>query len=305
MVPLDGSALAERALPYAVAIARSTGGKLLLIRVVAPLRFPAEYQPSGQTKAMVEAKAYLTRISEGLGAGLAIETATYYEDPALALVNEVQRRAVDLVIMSTHGHSGVGSWIYGSITAQVFRHVNVPVLVVSPHCAGTWPTERPPRILVPLDGSKLAEDVLDPTRDIARALGAEIHLTRVIAPSTFKHVVDYPGVVGVPHGASIGDAEAYLETVAARLHEEGFAVTMQAVEAEGVAPSLAEVAEESGSDMIAMSTHGRSGVARLVMGSVASGAILKATVPIMLVRPVTMHHLRPEPQETRSVPTAH
>jgi nucleotide-binding universal stress UspA family protein len=266
------------------------------------MRFPVEYYPTGQTKAMADARIYLENVARSLGPDVNVETATYYEDPAIALVNEATRRAVDLVVMSTHGHTGLGSWIYGSIAEQVFRHVDVPVLVVSPNCVGTLPADRPPRILVPLDGSELAEKALEPVTDLARALGAPIHLARVVPPPTFKHVGGYPDLVGVPRGVDVGEAESYLETVAARLHENGIAVTMQAVEAEGVARSLSEVAEEQGADVIAMSTHGRGGVARLVMGSVASGIVQEATVPILLFRPATMRQTMAQPRTLKSAP---
>jgi nucleotide-binding universal stress UspA family protein len=302
MVPLDGSALSERALPYAQALAKASRGNIVAVRVVAPSRFPSEYHRLGRTNAMAEAEAYLATIVACLGPDATIRGETYFDDPAMVILNEVHRRPVDVLVMSTHGQAGLGGLIYGSVAEQVFRHVAIPVLIVPPMCSREWPVDHRPRILVPLDGSDLAAEALPPARDLAGVLDAELRLLRIVASPTFKHVAGYPDLVAVPQGVKVGEAESYLETVAVNLRAEGQTVTTEVVESTNPATTIATVAEETRAHVIAMSTHGRSGVARLVMGSVAAGTIQKATVPILLVRPVAMHHPLAQPQIIKSAP---
>jgi len=302
LVPLDGSPLAERALPYANALARASQGEVVVVRAVAPPRFPSEYHSSGRASAIAEAEEYLATIAARLGPGATIKRKTYYDDPAMAIVNEVQQHSVDLLVMSTHGRAGVSGLLYGSVAEHVFRHVAIPALIVPPGCSRTWPIERRLRVLVPLDGSELATAILPPARQLADVLGAEIRLLRIVAPPTFKHVEGYPDLIGVPHGADVGEAESYLETIAATFRADGQAVTTEVVDGTAAASTIADVAEQDDVDVIAMSTHGRGGVARLVMGSVAAGTIQRATTPILLLRPEAMHHPMAQPQIIKAAP---
>jgi nucleotide-binding universal stress UspA family protein len=302
MVPLDGSLLAERALPYAQALAKASRGDIVVVRVVAPPRFPAEYHHLGQTNEMAEAQAYLATIVARMGPDVSIKAETYFDDPAMAIVNEVHRRPMDLLVMSTHGRAGLGGLIYGSVAEQVFRHLEIPALILPPGCSRVWPVDRRPRILVPLDGSDLASDVLPSARTLAGVLDAELRFLRIVAPPTFKHVEGYPDLVRVPRGADVGEAQSYLETIAANVPADGPIVTTEVVESTNPASTIATVAEENAADVIAMSTHGRSGIARLVMGSVAAGTIQRAAVPILLVRPTAMRHPMAQPQIIKSGP---
>lgn len=286
MVPLDGSLLAERALPYARALAKAGGGEIVVVRVVAPPRFQSEYHRLGRTNAMAEAEAYLATIVARLEPDVTIRPETYFDDPAMAIVNEVHRRPVDVLVMSTHGRAGLGGLIYGSVAEQVFRHIAIPALIVPPNCSQEWPVGRRPRILVPLDGSDLVAEVIPSARELAEVLDAELRLLRIVAP----------------RGVDVGEAESYLETVAVNLRAEGQTVSTEVVESTNPASVIANAAEENDADVIAMSTHGRSGVARLVMGSVAAGTIQKATVPILLARPVAMRHPLAQPQMIKSAP---
>jgi nucleotide-binding universal stress UspA family protein len=302
MVPLDGSAFAERALAYGVGLAKASGGELLLIRVVVPPRYPAEYRHEGWLRAMAEAECYLDGLVGRPVSDVTVKAATYYGDPAIAIVNEVSRRPVDLLVMSTHGRAGLGGGLYGSVAEQVFRHLDVPALIVPPECRAVWPVDRRLRILVPLDGSELAAEVLPPARDLAGVLDAELRFLRVVAPPTFKHVEGYPDLGGVPRHVAVGEAKSYLETLAANVNAEGPTVTTEVVESTDIASTIAGAAPAAHTDVIAMATHGRSGVARLVMGTVAAGTIQRATVPILLVRPSPMHRPLVPPQIIKSAP---
>lgn len=292
MVPLDGSDLAERALPFAQHVVKASNAHLVLIRVVPPTPYPAAERNVDRTKAMSDAEAYLEGMFVEPTGDSSVDTAVYYGDPAQTIIEEARARGVDLIVMSTHGRTGLGKWVYGSVAEQVFRHVPVPALIIPPHLRVEWPTDRQPRILVPLDGSELAHEVLAATHELASSLKADVILLRVISPMRYTHIENYPDEVAVPTG-DIGPAEAeiYLEQIATELRAKDHVVDTRIVEDLFTGEAIAEAARTVNADIIAMSTHGRSGIPRLVMGSVAAKTIQNATAPILLVRPVAMRQL--------------
>jgi nucleotide-binding universal stress UspA family protein len=175
LVPLDGSRLAERALEYATAIAVPTGARLILMRAVA------------ETEAWHAAERYLNDTAFGLRErGFDCFIATPVGSAADWIVAEAESREVDLVAMSTHGRTGPGRWLFGSIAESVVASSPVPVLVER-----AWQrirreprlTERP-TLLVPLDGSAFAESALEPAGRLANDLGGELVLLRVEARAT-------------------------------------------------------------------------------------------------------------------------
>ena len=164
LVPLDGSALAERALPYAEALARPGGGRLVLVRAVPYLARPAGDKPfatlaAARDAAAAEAREYLDCAAARLGErGIAAEVAVPYEEEADAILAEAQRAGADLIAMATHGRGGLGRWLYGSVAAEVLASTSLPILLIrtwlpegavppaSPARRASWcrSTDRPP-----------------------------------------------------------------------------------------------------------------------------------------------------------------
>jgi nucleotide-binding universal stress UspA family protein len=282
LVPLDGSAAAERALPYAEALARTVDARIILLRAVVGPAFPAAMVESLEdalrqaAQALVPpptvrdegaeeqvdmphpALAYLNGIASRLRErGCIAEPELAFGDPARVIVDAIRARAADLVVMATHGRSSLGQLATGSVARAVLRSSIVPVFLVR---AGSAPLDKPrlggrARLLVPLDGSGLAECALDVAANLASQLGAELELLSV-----------------VPEGdaATTEVARRYLATVADRLvgkHLVGRPGLM--VRAGDPATAIAEVAAEMA--LVVMATHGRSGLGRLVNGSVAEG----------------------------------
>ncbi len=143
------------------------------------------------------------------------------------------------------------------------------------------------RILVPLDGSALAEAALAPAMELARCMGAEIVLLRVMITPVYEFIATEPMMTAVrveTREANTQEVQSYLERVATTLGEKGARVRVQACEGP-VADAILDYAESIHADLIAMSTHGRSGIARWVMGSVADKVVHAAPVPVLLVRP--------------------
>ncbi len=293
LVPLDGSSVAERALPFAQTLAKATGARLLLVQ--AALLEPSfdETAPARQAQAMTEARSYLAEIVSRLDPTIVVETAVLYGDATAAILAVMTSHKVDLVVMSSHGHSGVGRWVIGTVTDRLLRRADVPVLVISAACATVWPTSRAFRVLVPLDGSALAEEALGPAVELARALSAEVLLLRVIDPIQGISVGPswYLSAALEPSSAR-PEAQHYLERTSARLQGERVAVAVRcAIGTPGLV--IASAAREQHAQLIAMTPHGAAGPSRLMLGRSATTIIQHAGVPVLLVRPSATREAQP------------
>lgn len=285
LVPLDGSSLAERALPYAASLARAPQARLVLLRAVEAHALTGRGRAKARIAAMQEAEDYLDRIAAPLRErGLTIDTSVPYGNAPDAIADEIAFREINLVAMATHGRGGLGRFVYGSVAARVLSDAEVPVLLVR-----AW-EERPggsfdhsPRIVVPLDGSRFAEAALPVASDVAKALGGQLTLVQAVAP---------PEVAGVPdlyYGsfdpeAETASATAYLERQALD-YGDGTHPTQILVPLGPPATLIPEVARANRAALIVMATHGRSGLGRLVMGSVADATLRMGGTPLLLVRP--------------------
>lgn len=307
LVPLDGSAIAERALPYASSIARRAGGELLLVRAALAPLFTTE-PGEDQAEETSEAEAELNAVAERLRTeGLAVEPHIYYDDPAPTIVRAAELEDADLIVMSSHGRSGIGRWIYGSVTDQVLRSAKTPVLVIPASAVVDWANGAAGgrTVLVPLDGSDLAEESLDAAVEMARLLGAGLRLLQVAPPPVYASPEGFV-YVDVDPNEEIAVAKAYLDGVADRLRASDLTVETQAVIGDP-GPLIAEEARASGALLVVMATHGRSGIARLVMGSVATGAVQRSPAPVLLLRPAALEAAEAAPPPTigDSTPATH
>jgi nucleotide-binding universal stress UspA family protein len=279
LVPLDGSPLAERALPFAQAIAAAGNARLRLLRVV----LPSVNHPDVEAAAVTEAEGYLRNLAERLSP-VTTDCVVEKGEATDILLGLITRPDIDLVAMSTHGRSGIGRWIYGSVADAVLRHSPVPVLLASASMQLTrWRSDRPLRILVSLDYSALSESILEPACNLADTLKAKLILASV-APLLVTP--DPYGGVDVAYDPDEDRAERriYLEGIAEKLRKPGRDVSIQDAFGQ-VDWTLLEVAREQGADLIAIASHGSGGVTRLIMGSVASSIVQRAPLPLLIVRP--------------------
>jgi nucleotide-binding universal stress UspA family protein len=286
LVPLDGSPLAEHALPHAKRLAEAASARLVLTRV---LPLPVFQSAENDLASTEEMRVYVSLQADRLRAmGLTVEATTPRGNPAEQILEQAGPGHADLIVMSTHGDSGLGRWLYGSVADEVLRRASVPVVVVPPGLAAPWTADRAPRILVPLDGSALAEAALGPAHEFAVRLGSEIVLLQVIPFPPYELYGDPLAYLpAFDPDAQIAEAGRYLGEVAARLRGT---VSQVRVRAEVGKPTtvIADVASAEQADLIAMATHGRGGLARLVLGSVATGTLRRANVPLILVRPAAL-----------------
>ncbi|MCX7622483.1 MAG: universal stress protein [Thermomicrobium sp.] len=279
VVPLDGSELAEAALPYGKALAERFGASLYLVRVV-DIEAPADVAAG--------ARDYLAKVAERLG--VPAEITVRYGDPAAEIIDLVLELPDPAIAMTTHGRSGLGRWLYGSVADRVVRGAGVPVLLIR----SSMPQREPGvvrSILLPVDGSTLAEAAVPYAKELARRFDATIHLVRVAETPEIYSLLSVPA--GVPASAEVLDqlaqqmietATTYVNELAERLRGEGLRVEAHVLE--GIAPEqLLAFERERQPDLVVMATHGRSGLSRVVFGSVAERLLREGTVPLLLIRP--------------------
>jgi nucleotide-binding universal stress UspA family protein len=280
IVPLDGSATAERVIPWAVTVARALDLKLLLVRFVQESMLE---EGEDLSMAVEAAGRYLDGVAEPLrGQGLMVETRALpggheLADNITALAAETDAA---LILIGSHGYSGFDRWALGSVADAVVRTAACPVLVVCPDPTAVS-DEQPAieRILVPLDGFPPAEEALPEAVRLAAASGAVLELLHVI-PEPWAFVGDMLHRLG---GQLKETARVYLTRVQERLPAS--LRTEQRVLTGSPATTIVDHAERSGADLIVMTTHGRSGVSRWVLGSVADRVLRGCNRPVLLVRP--------------------
>ncbi|HEY1015837.1 MAG TPA: universal stress protein [Herpetosiphonaceae bacterium] len=283
LVPLDGSTGAESALAAAIALARATRNHLHLLQVV-------RQEPAADGgEQFQQAHAYLRSVAWRLRPEFpTIQRTVLAGDPVAAITAFADTHpAVCEIAMATHGWSGGRSGMLGSVAEQVVQHSPVPVLLTRINSRAPLPqTARDlTTLLVPLDGSRLAEEALGFASNLAQQHGAAIVLLAVIG---FMDDLGSPGAIplwalsGAPEVRE--QAQVYLEATAAILRHEGLKVKTLVVEG-SAAPAIVAAGAKAGADMLLMTTHGWSGLRQRWMGTTVASVVRSSSIPVMLFRP--------------------
>jgi nucleotide-binding universal stress UspA family protein len=296
LVPLDGSFLAEQALSCALTLARGLSAELVLLRVIWVPPDVREMLDASDARLGVaaakletEAEEYLRALAAQVrDAGLGTRHVVRRGPAAEGILDYAEEADIDQIVMATHGYSGIKRWTHGSVAERVLQAARVPLLLVrvgEQDLSRDW--QQPmtcQRILVPLDGSPMAEQILPTVTSVAQALDAELILFQVpIAYVTGWMTGEwYLPVQGVLDTAE-ENSHGYLQAVADRLEEGGLRVTTSTAIG-AVADCIIEYAEANHVDLVAMCTHGRTGLARWALGSVADRVLRAGSTPILLVR---------------------
>ncbi len=286
LVPLDGSPLAAKALPYAERLAKESEAKLILVRAVEPWGTTGGRRHEHDGDALPRAEADLQSLATELSnRGIKSETHVCVDEPASAIDGVARRTQADVIVMSTHGRGGLARWAYGSVAERVLRSSELPLLLVSAHSQRDWAVPSVGPVVVPLDGSPLAEEALAPAEGLAAILGTGLLLLQVVEPPTAAFYGAAPGAV-----FPLGDLDQWLEEAKKYLHgvADRYETGPIPVRAEALigyaAAGVAEVAAHHNAAAIAITTHGRTGLARLALGSVTLGVVQRVEAPILVVR---------------------
>lgn len=328
VVPLDGSGFGEGAVPWAVSVARRSGGSIHLVTVVTPipqvLGGDEDPRVEGDRLALARehARAYLEKLQQRagrLGPGVPVLTRVELGPVVESLVRCVEELRGDLVVMSSHGRGPFRRAWLGSVTDGLLRRAPAPILVVRPEDAGeakgsdplgpegevgadpqaAAPPELPrlQHLMVTLDGSPQSAEVLPYAAGLARLFGARMTLVRVIPPRFLLGPAFAPAP-GREAADSEGEARTvreYLEARAFPLRQAGLEVGVQVVLGTHVAEGILWCSEDLKADLLALATHGRGGVSRLLLGSVADKVVRGSPGPVLLHRQVVPS--TPSPRE--------
>jgi nucleotide-binding universal stress UspA family protein len=283
LIPLDGSPLSEAVLPVAEEWAKEEEAEVILLRAALAGHLPGADSTEAEVRVVTEGEAYLKEIAGRLTQrGLRrVRWAVWYDEPATAIAEAVASYGVDLIAMATHGRSGLSRALLGSVAEAVVRAVRVPVLLLRGQSA--WKPWATGKILVPLDGSEQAGGILPVVERLAGPRDLTLSLLEVIEPAPPPVVAAMASNVEEMMAVWRKEAQEYLVKVADPLSAKGVRVEWE-IKVGQPAESIAAVAAESRADLIAMATHGRSGLGRLFFGSVAETVLRSASVPVLLFR---------------------
>jgi len=304
MVPLDGSRLSEQALPLALAIAQRAKARLRLAMVSVPRIAPSARVPLSpearqlyvevELEARRSERAYLKTFTDQLkkqSPSLAVTSTTLSGPVAAALLEFVEESRSDLVVMTSRGQGGLRRLWLGSVADAMIRESSVPVLLVRPEES---PPPRPVlenlgQVLVPLDGSALAESILLPARRLASLADLQLMLVQVIQPLAAP--LESQSSAPWRFDARLSDlrrkeAADYLKAWAEECTSNGVRAGYSAPLGNNVADTILSMAESPEVGLIALATHGRGGLKRLALGSVADKLVRNAPRPVLVYRPM-------------------
>ena len=275
LVPLDGSETAEAALAY-VALLPSERVRLLAVEC-------DRADLSAVCTAARDCKAYLEAVAAPLREqGRDVDTLVAFGNPAEQIL--ALAAAADLVVMGSHGHGGVKRFVLGSVADEVARHAPVPVMIVRGG-PGSPPAVQLTRIVVPLDGSELAEQAVPVAAALAADLGVPVHLLRVLDIDALRATVQAGIHAAAAYMRSQEEiqryAEEYLAEQAQHLRNRDLTATAEVLTGSPAVTLLDAIRPD---DLVVMTTHGRGGVRRWLLGSVADKLVRAAAAPVLLVR---------------------
>jgi len=281
-VPLDGSRLAEQILPFARFFATPLNLPVDLFTVIESASNHPSWSPA-------RARGYLEGVREkyfssGVSTNFHVETG----EAATVIIEGYRSDPHCLIAMATHGMSGLRRWLMGSVTSKVVQHAANPLLIVrptekvDPSIAVNFKT-----IIVPLDGSGLAEKVLPTVIGLAKPLKLEVQLIRVYTPAAETYIIT-DGVIAqstARFNENIkSEAETYLDGKVQALRAEGLDNVISTALLGDAATEIIDFAVRTENNLVAMSTHGRSGIGRWLLGSVAEKAVQHCQDPVLLLR---------------------
>ena len=295
LVPVDGEPFGEHALPLALGIARRAGAKVRVVHVHCPMpqayRTEMLFQDTGLDAFLRRRQqAYLDDLFRRLRKVTSVPVTPVFLDgrEVTDSLCEAASAGTDLVVMATHGRGPLGRLWSGSVADVLMRRLSVPLLLVRGYNAPADLTGDPllRHVLIPLDGSEVAEQVLEPALALGTLTGADHTLLRII-PSMPDYSLGYLGAGSQRPVADGQQAEAwsYLRRVAERLGGRTLrAHPCLALDEEPAARAILRYARTHDADLIALATRGPAGLARLLRGSVADRVVQGTSVPVLVCR---------------------
>ena len=315
LVPLDGTEVSEAIIPFITQFARGLDIGIVLATAVEldPLREGLLNRIAGGMTDAPAADALRERIERDVKnrledladrmalEGIAAETSVRFGPTSDSIIGMAQDSGCDLIAMSTRGRGVVSSGLLGSVTYKIMHESPIPVLAITPERARErWDTDYGIRqIIVPLDGSELAETALPYAAFIAGRMNMKMTLVRAMSLDNIAYSEGYNlgDILSEAEAEIEADARRYLVSQSRRLRAEGLDVETEILRG-SASSEIADLARTTDHNMIALATHGRSGVSRLLMGSVAEAVVRASGDPVLVVRPSTA--VTPDPARSNA-----
>jgi nucleotide-binding universal stress UspA family protein len=287
LVGLDGSALAERVLPFAELLARGLGAEVTLLHVTALPHLPTGAPLAGLREVARantgRAERYLAERRAALeAAGIRAHSVVGEGAAPVEIVGYAERERMDCIALATHGRSGLARWVHGSVADRVLHATRTPLMLVGPDASGAAAPPSLTRIVVPLDGSDAAESALPMAEALAGCFSV---------PLVLLHVVELAGLDFVSEDDTLAilagleeHTRAYLARVAAERGGVGRRIEPLVLVGSPADAIIGYAANQPGA-MTVMTTHARRGLPALVLGSVARRTVQHVSGPVLLLRP--------------------
>jgi nucleotide-binding universal stress UspA family protein len=312
LVPLDGSQLAECVLPHIVAIARPFNAEITLLRMLEKNKANGSAQlfdllnwQINKTKAALYLEKTKARIQES---GLQARTIVLEGLVAKGITQYAQDQGMKLIVLSSHGHSGLTQWGISSITQKIILSAPTSVLIVRAHQQDIQAGELSEtlvyqRILVPLDGSQRSENVLPIITQLARFHKSQMHLVQVVqTPEMARQMPPAPEDIDLSNRVVARNREEaghYLEQVKSRSYLEGIAVQTHLITSDNAAVALHQLGEQEHIELVTLSAHGYSGNHQWPYGSMVNNFIMYGKVPLLIVQDLPTKELPPLELQSR------
>lgn len=300
LIPLDSSKLAESVLPHLIAIARICEPEVQLLRVLEPFGVTARMRlidPVDWQIRKAEAESYLSGIGERLrNAGLRVSTHLYDGKPAEQIIEIASAWDADLILMSSHGQSGISPWNVSSVVQQVILRANRSLMIIRAYqpVIAELTELHYQKVFLPLDGSQRAEMPLALAESLARAHGSEILVAHVVRqpelPRRTSASQEDLMLVNQLTERNRVEAIKYLEDLSARTD---LSIQTRLDVSPSVSRTLHQIAEEHDADLTIISAHGYSGDTRWPFGSVGLGFIVYGSTPLLILQDLPTSQIEP------------
>jgi nucleotide-binding universal stress UspA family protein len=296
LVPLDGSLLAECVLPHVVAVAQAFDAKVTLLRVL------DKHQPGAPAQlldlldwqiAKTDAKLYLEKVAARLSdAGVQAHEAVLEGLAAESIIEFGQSQGAQLIILSSHGHAGASQWGISSVTQKIIYSASTSVLLIRAHTPITDELllkEQPyQRVMVPLDGSWRAENVLPTITLLSRFHQSEIHVVHVVkTPEMARHMPPVSEDLDLSNrivARNREEAVRYLDQMRSHSPLADMDLKTHLITSDNAAATLHELSESEHIDLVALNAHGHSGCQQWPYGSMVNNFILYSQIPLLIVQ---------------------
>lgn len=305
LLPLDGSSLAERVLPHAISLCKAFDAKLTLLRVVYQMDHKTQFSsvnPIDWQMRMSEAEAYIDSIKNRLNQK-DVKTDGYVLEgrPAQQIINFAKNKDVALIILSSHGNSGISGWNINSTVQKVLLRAYMPVMIVRAYQEMSDEIESVTykRLLVPLDGSKRAECILPLVQSISEAQGSNILLTHIIEepklPRGKPVSEEVKSIINQLNEINKLEIETYFNEIIGQFDPNKVETIVEKSEEPAIA--LHEIVDRENIDLVLLSAHGYSGKGKWPYGSIALNFISFGTTPLIIIQDLSADEIQKSPAE--------